>query len=105
MKKEVIMNTELRAPRGMFRVVGLDLKNNKDYLVKDCQTKKEALALMDWHNGKREGQVDVYYVYDDKGTYLPGKEKINRDPEVGNYSMMIRDLAFKKFNPAREVRI
>ncbi len=64
-------------PVGKFRVIGCDLFDHTDYLVKDCDTKDEAFNLADDHNRQRTGSMsDVYYVYDDKGSYLRGEEAI-----------------------------
>lgn len=67
-------------PEGKFRVAGIDLFDRTDYVVEDCDTQEEAFQLADAHNRKRTGSMeDVYYVYDDKGTYLRGEEAIKND--------------------------
>jgi len=64
-------------PVGKFRVIGCDLFDHSDYVVKDCDDKDEAFNLADDHNRQRTGSMsDVYYVYDDKGDYLRGEEAI-----------------------------
>lgn len=71
--------TKLRSgiPAGKTRVIGCDLFDHSDYLVKDCDTKDEAFKLADDHNRQRTGSMsDVYYVYDDTGTYLRGEEAV-----------------------------
>lgn len=73
------MLTELKAPPGKFRVVGLDLKNSKDFRVKDCNSLREAVCLTDRHNMTDAVLTEVYYIYDDKGVYHPGLVKVNRD--------------------------
>jgi len=70
---------ELKAPQGKFRVIGVDLFSHDDYLVKDCDTKKEAFDIADARNKKRTGEMDdVYYVYDDRGTYIRGNEDVDQ---------------------------
>jgi hypothetical protein len=64
-------------PVGKFRVIGCDLFDRSDYIVKDCDTQDEAFKLADDNNRKRTGSMDdVYYVYNDKGYYLRGEEAI-----------------------------
>ena len=65
------MSTQLQAPRGKTRVVGVDLFDHEDYLVGDYDTQEEAFTKADGHNEKRPGSMDdVYYVYDDLGHFL-----------------------------------
>ena len=64
-------------PNGMTRVIGVDLFDHEDYLVKDCKTREEAFKIADDHNRSRSGSMDdVYYVYDDAGVYLRGEEAV-----------------------------
>ena len=64
-------------PNGKFRVIGCDLFDHSDYVVKDCDALSEAFEIADERNRKRKGSMDdVYYVYDDKGTHLRGEEAI-----------------------------
>lgn len=73
----MVAPTRQNIPVGMFRVIGYDLFDRSDYVVKDCDTKDEAFELADDHNRKRTGSMDdVYYVYNDKGDYLRGEEAI-----------------------------
>lgn len=70
-------------PIGKFRVIGCDLFDHSDYVVKDCDTEDEAFELADDHNSQRTGSMsDVYYVYNDKGDYLRGEEAIKNDKGV-----------------------
>ena len=39
-------------PAGKFRVIGCDLFDHSDYVVKDCDTQDEAFKLADEHNAK-----------------------------------------------------
>ena len=74
-----IMNTELKAPKGKIRVVGVDLFSHEDYLVGDFDYTIEAFIVADGNNIRREGPMDdVYYVYDDKGRYLRGNEAVGQ---------------------------
>ncbi len=69
------MTIELRAPARKTRVVGVDLFAREDYLVGDYDTKDKAFNIADSHNKSRSGPIDdVYYVYDDQGTYIRGNE-------------------------------
>jgi hypothetical protein len=64
-------------PPGKKRVIGVDLFDHEDYVLKDCDTTDEAYVMADAHNRKRKSSMDdVYYVYDDKGTYLRGPEHV-----------------------------
>ncbi len=71
--------TELKAPPGKFRVVGIDLFEHEDYLVDDCESREAAYDVADEHNRARTGPMsDVYYVYDDQGTYVRGNEAVGQ---------------------------
>ena len=73
------MATELKAPTGKTRVVGVDLFDRGDYLVGDYNSPKKAFKVADGHNIKRSGSMDnVYYVYDDKGNYIHGNEEVEQ---------------------------
>lgn len=73
------MATELKAPSGKFRVVGVDLFDHGDYLIDDYGTRGEAFNVADKHNKARTGSMDdVYYVYDDKGKYIRGNEDVGQ---------------------------
>jgi hypothetical protein len=62
------VNTELKAPKGEFRVVGVDLFSHEDYLVGDYPKKEDAISVADGNNNRRTSSMDdVYYVYDDEG--------------------------------------
>ncbi len=62
------MSTELKAPAGKTRVVGVDLFNHEDYLVGDYDTPEEAFRVSDERNIERKDVMDdVYYVYSDEG--------------------------------------
>jgi hypothetical protein len=68
---------ELKAPIGKTRVVGADLFEHSDYLVGDYDNRNEAFRIADEHNTKRDEKMDdVYYVYDDQGTYIRGNEAV-----------------------------
>ncbi len=58
---------QVQAPKGQFRVIGLDPIDTLTYpsgpLSKDCETLEEAVELAD-----RSGQLYLWaYVYDDNG--------------------------------------
>ena len=73
------MATELRAPKGKIRVVGVDLFSHEDYLVGDYGSREAAFQIADEHNKKRSGSMaDVYYVYDDEGNYIRGNEAVGQ---------------------------
>ena len=76
------MATELKAPAGKTRVVGVDLFDHDDYLVRDYDSREEAFHVVDEHNSKRSGSMDdVYYAYDDTGLYVRGNENVD-GPDV-----------------------
>ena len=73
------MPIELKAPMGKTRVVGVDLFDHENYLVRDCDSQDEAFRVADDHNTKRSGSMDdVYYVYDDQGRYIRGNEEVGQ---------------------------
>ncbi len=72
-------NVELKAPAGKFRVVGVDLFSHEDYLKGDYDFRAEAYKVTDDHNAKRSGSMDdIYYVYDDQGTYIRCNEAVGQ---------------------------
>lgn len=72
------MHVELKAPKGEFRVVWVDLFSHEDGVKEDCSTREKALKIADDHNKKRGSSMDtVYYVYDDKGRYIRGNENVD----------------------------
>jgi hypothetical protein len=75
----VVVDTDQRAPAGKFRVIVVDLFSHEDYLVDDYDSRDEAFTFADEHNMKRSGSMDdVYYVYDDRGTYIRGNEAVGQ---------------------------
>ncbi len=69
----------IAAPAGKFRVVGVDLFSHEDYLVGDYGSRATALKVADAHNAKRSGPMaDIYYVYDDQGTYIRDNEALGQ---------------------------
>lgn len=71
------MSTQLKAPPGKTRVIGVDLFAHEDYLVDDYDNQQEAFDVADKHNKDRSGSMDnVYYVYDDAGRYIRGEEAV-----------------------------
>jgi hypothetical protein len=74
------MGTQLKAPEGKTRVVGVDLFDHEDYLVDDFDDKQVAFDKADEHNKVRSGSMDdVYYVYDDAGRYIRGNEAVGQE--------------------------
>lgn len=74
------MATELKAPTGKTRVVGVDLFDHDDYLVGDYDSRDEAFRVADEHNTRRSGSMDnIYYVYDDEGHYIRGNEAVGQE--------------------------
>ena len=73
------MDVDRRAPAAKFSVVGVDLFSHEDYLVGNYDSQEEAFKIADEHNVKRKGSLDdVYYVYDDCGTYIRGNEAVGQ---------------------------
>lgn len=74
------MSTELKAPPGKVRVVGVDLFSSENYLVGDYDFRNDAYQKADVHNKSRSGSMDdVYYVYDDQGRYIRGNEAVDQE--------------------------
>lgn len=72
-------NVRLAAPLGKFRLIRVDLFSHKDYLVGDYGSRAEAFKTVDDHNRKRTGSMDdIYYVYDDQGTYIRGNAAVGQ---------------------------
>ncbi len=73
------MDVDRRPPAAKFRVIGVDLFSHEDYLVGDYDSKEEAFKIADERNMKRRGTMDdVYYVYDERGTYIRGNEAVGQ---------------------------
>jgi hypothetical protein len=71
------MSTELKAPEGKIRIVGVDLFSSEDYLVGDYDDQDQAFRVADEHNSERSGSMsDVYYGYNDQGRYVRGSENV-----------------------------
>ena len=66
-----------KAPKGKFRVLGVDLFAREHYVVEDFDDREIAFQTADSHNQERSGSMsDVYYVYNDRGSYLRGEEAV-----------------------------
>jgi hypothetical protein len=65
--------TRKKAPRGKYRVIGVDMFSNEDYLVGDYKNIIEAMGVLVQKNqdAQKQGTLpDRYYAYDDKGRYI-----------------------------------
>jgi len=62
------MIKELKAPKGKFRVVGVDTFDGTDWVEGDFDTKEEALELAKL----KGGTMLKTHVYDDKGNHING---------------------------------
>ncbi len=60
------MSTELQAPAGKFRVVGVDTFDGTDWVQGDFDTESEALAVAK----EKGGTMTKMHVYDDQGKHL-----------------------------------
>lgn len=60
--------TQLKAPEGKFRVVGVDTFSHDDWVQGDFDTKEKALECARY----KSGTMLKMYVYDDKGKYIDG---------------------------------
>ena len=58
--------TELKAPKGKFRVVGVDTFDGTDWVSGDFDTSAEALA----HAKEKGGTMLKMHVYDEYGQHL-----------------------------------
>jgi hypothetical protein len=61
-------NYDHHAPRGKFRVIGVDTFEGPfaDHLIADCTTLQSAIQLASAHGA----EMNPVYVYDDKGKFL-----------------------------------
>lgn len=57
---------ELQAPKGKFRVVGVDTFDGTDWVEGDFKTKQEAFDVAN----QKGGEMLKTHVYDDKGNHL-----------------------------------
>ena len=57
---------ELKAPKGKYRVIGVDTFDRSDWVYGDYKTKEEAINLA---TTKGEQMLKTH-VYDDKGNHL-----------------------------------
>lgn len=60
------MSTELKAPEGKYRVVGVDTFDNTDWVEMDTAYKHEAIEAAE----KRGGTMLKMHVYDDQGRHV-----------------------------------
>lgn len=60
------MNTELKAPRGKYRVVGVDTFDGEDFLIGDFDSKEEAIQIAH----ERGGHMRKTHVYSDAGKHI-----------------------------------
>ncbi len=58
--------TEQKAPKGKFRVIGVDTFSNEDWSYGDFDTEEEAIDLAN----KKGGEMLKTHVYNDKGKHL-----------------------------------
>lgn len=58
--------TEQKAPKGKFRVIGVDTFSHEDWSYGDFDTKEEAIDVAK----KKGGTMNKTHVYDDKGKHL-----------------------------------
>src|SRR5262249_59854298 len=67
-KMSLASEGKLKAPRGKFRVVGVDTFEgpDADYLIEDADSLKKARQLAD----QNVGDMNPTYVYDDKGEHV-----------------------------------
>ena len=82
---------QVQAPKGQFRVIGLDpidtLTSPSGPFSKDCETLEEAVELAD-----RSGELYLWtYVYDDNGellyeagSYREHAERLKKEPPEGH---------------------
>lgn len=89
---------QVQAPKGQFRVIGLDridtLASPSGLLCKDCETLEEAVELAD-----RSGKLYLWtYVYDDNGellyeagSYRERAEKLNQERPAGSKTDLPRN--------------
>lgn len=57
---------ELKAPKGKFRVIGVDTFSHEDWIQGDYNSKTEAISVAD----EKGGTMLKMHVYDDKGKHL-----------------------------------
>ncbi len=73
------IGTELKAPLGKFRVVGIEPLKHVITSVDDFDKEEEAISTADDQNMKRSCGLDcVYFVYDDKGSCLRDNEDVGQ---------------------------
>lgn len=56
-------NLDLKAPKGEYRVIGVDTFSHEDWVYGDYKTLQEAKTFAN----SKGGNMNCVYVYDDKG--------------------------------------
>jgi hypothetical protein len=59
---------EFKAPKGKFRVIGVDTFSNEDWVYGDYNSLNEAKKFAQ----EKGGNMNMVYVYDDQGNYKFG---------------------------------
>lgn len=62
----MLSTKDFKAPKGKFRVVGVDTFDGGDWIEGDFKTKEEALRCAK----KERGDMCKTHVYDDKGNHV-----------------------------------
>ena len=62
----MLVQKDLKAPKGKFRVVGVDTFDGTDWIEGDFETDKEAFDVAK----KKGGTMLKTHVYDDQGNHL-----------------------------------
>jgi hypothetical protein len=62
----MLSGKDFKAPKGKFRVVGVDTFDGGDWIEGDFKTKDEAFK----HANTKGGEMLKTHVYDDKGNHL-----------------------------------
>jgi len=55
---------EKRAPAGKWRVIKVHADTKEEWLIKDCDTRKEANKLSQEHSSEKRTRI---HIYDDQG--------------------------------------
>lgn len=62
----MLSRNDFKAPKGKFRVIGVDTFDGTDWIDGDFKTKEEAFAKAN----SKGGEMLKTHVYDDKGNHL-----------------------------------
>lgn len=67
--KNMHSSIKWKAPENQFRVIGVRFRGEREaYLIKDCDTKEQALKIFESHDLRRNHPLDdIFFIFNDQG--------------------------------------